>query len=120
MRHALAQRCEFRRLAGELQLRRTLLDERLLAFIPGQPADTVAQIGERAFKRAQLRLDRRGVERRERNRLVGENRAAFRGDFGETARDKDALADLVALINIDDPGTDRRDEQRMAGKDAEI
>ena len=56
----------------------------------------------------------------ERHRLVGQHRAALRRHLGEAADDEEALLDLVALEHFEHARTDRRDQRRMAGQDAEV
>ena len=80
----------------------------------------VAQARQIALGGLQFGFDHGTVEGIRRHRLVGQDGAALRRHLGDAANDKDALGDGAALIDVDRPGPDRRDQRRMPRQHAEI
>src|SRR6202022_4049377 len=96
------------------------LDQQRLAFGPGSTRNLIAQAREIALHCLQLGFDRRAIEFIRRYGFVGEYGAALRRHLGDAADDEDAPSDPLALVNIDHPRPDRRNQRRVTRQHAEI
>src|SRR6516165_5826834 len=96
------------------------LDQEPLAIRIRGARDLLAQARQVALNDLQIGIDRAPIERVGRDRLVGEHGAALRRHFCDTADDKNPPCDGLALVNLDHPRPDRRDQRRVTREHAEI
>src|SRR6201987_740146 len=96
------------------------LDKEALALGIGGARALLAQTRQITLQDPQFGLDRAPIERIWGNRLVGEHRATLGGYLGEATDDEYPPPDGLALVNLDHPRPDRRNQRRMTLQHTEI
>src|SRR6516162_1158769 len=95
-------------------------DQEPLAIGIGGARDLFTQARQITLRDSQFGLDRALIERIWGNRLVGEHGAALRRYLGEATDDEYPPPSGLALVNLDHPRPDRRNQRRMTRQYTEI